>query len=249
MAPFRSMRPIVADGLGLALPLFRKEMRAGRITSLSERGVDADRGRHRLTFFSTHRRFRLVVDASGAIVQRSALDFGEAPLPNRCASPADEVRPSAPSWISVRIAIKFRRLLSYLLKHDLFGKLGTHFPDHALGPKRFRRRGGRASRRPVSSRQPRAAVAVETLATPRLPFRLHAIQRFAIRLGVRFSLPSPSAFALALSWPSPAFPPFSAPSAPPSPSGEVFRRAPRRASSCASFRRPRICSRSASDRL
>jgi hypothetical protein len=78
---------VVADGLGLALPVLRKEMRAGRITSLAERGVEADSGRHRLTFFSRHRRFRLVVDATGAIVQRSALDFGDAPLPESVRKP------------------------------------------------------------------------------------------------------------------------------------------------------------------
>ena len=33
---------IVAEGLGLAPPLLQEEMRAGRITSLAERGVDAD---------------------------------------------------------------------------------------------------------------------------------------------------------------------------------------------------------------
>ena len=73
---------IVAEGLGIALPAFRKQMRAGKITSLSERGTDADGGRHRLTFFSEHRRFRLVVDEGGTIIQRSAIDFGEAPLPS-----------------------------------------------------------------------------------------------------------------------------------------------------------------------
>ncbi|HKS20951.1 MAG TPA: DUF6522 family protein [Bradyrhizobium sp.] len=72
---------VIADGLGLALPQFRKQMQAGEITSLSERGTDADSGRHRLTFFTKHRRFRLVVDESGTILQRSALDFGEVPLP------------------------------------------------------------------------------------------------------------------------------------------------------------------------
>ena len=51
---------IVAEGLGLAPSLLQEEMRAGRITSLAERGVDADSGRHRLTFFSEHRRFRVV---------------------------------------------------------------------------------------------------------------------------------------------------------------------------------------------
>jgi hypothetical protein len=78
---------IVAEGLGLALPRFRQEMRAGRITSLSERGIDADAGRHRLTFFSEHRRFRVVVDAAGTILQRSALDFGDASLPKSVRKP------------------------------------------------------------------------------------------------------------------------------------------------------------------
>jgi hypothetical protein len=73
---------VVAEGLGLALPQFRKQMQAGNITSRSERGTDADNGRHRLTFFSDHRRFRLVVDEGGTIIQRSAIDFGDAPLPS-----------------------------------------------------------------------------------------------------------------------------------------------------------------------
>jgi hypothetical protein len=72
---------IVAEGLGIALRRLREGMRSGKITSLSERGVDADLGRHRLTFFSEHRRFRVVVDEQGAIIQRSALDFGDASLP------------------------------------------------------------------------------------------------------------------------------------------------------------------------
>jgi len=72
---------IVAEGLGLAPALLQEQMRAGRITSLAERGVDADSGRHRLTFFSEHRRFRVVVDQIGAIIQRSAVDFGDSLLP------------------------------------------------------------------------------------------------------------------------------------------------------------------------
>ena len=71
---------IVAEGLGLTPSLLQREMRAGRITSLAERGIDADSGRHRLTFFSEHRRFRVVVDDSGAILQRSSVDFGTSSL-------------------------------------------------------------------------------------------------------------------------------------------------------------------------
>jgi len=78
---------IVAEGLGLTPSLLRQEMRAGRITSLAERGMDADCGRHRLTFFSEHRRFRVVVDAAGAIIQRSAVDFGDARLPRSLRQP------------------------------------------------------------------------------------------------------------------------------------------------------------------
>jgi hypothetical protein len=78
---------LIAAGLGLALPQFREQMQAGKITSLSERGTEADLGRHRLTFFSEHRRFRLVVDDSGTILQRSALDFGDAPLPKSVRKP------------------------------------------------------------------------------------------------------------------------------------------------------------------
>jgi hypothetical protein len=62
-------------------------MRAGRITSLAERGIDVDAGRHRLTFFSEHRRFRVVVDETGAIVQRSAVDFGDSALPKSARMP------------------------------------------------------------------------------------------------------------------------------------------------------------------
>ena len=72
---------IVAEGLGLTPSRLQKAMRAGKVTSLAERGVDADVGRHRLTFFSEHRRFRVVVDETGAIIQRSAVDFGTSALP------------------------------------------------------------------------------------------------------------------------------------------------------------------------
>ena len=78
---------VIAEGLGIALPVLKQQMQAGEITSLSERGLDADLGRHRLTFFSKHRRFRVVVDDSGAILRRSALDFGASPLPGSVRKP------------------------------------------------------------------------------------------------------------------------------------------------------------------
>ncbi len=78
---------IVAEGLGIAVPLLQAEMRSGRITTLSERGIDADQGRHRLTFFSETKRLRLVIDEHGAIIQRATLDFGTAPMPRSVHKP------------------------------------------------------------------------------------------------------------------------------------------------------------------
>ena len=78
---------VVAEGLGIELPQLRTQMRAGKITSQSERGIDDDLGRYRLTFFSEHRRFRVVVDEGGAILQRSTLNFGNSPLPNSLRKP------------------------------------------------------------------------------------------------------------------------------------------------------------------
>ncbi len=78
---------VIAEGLGMTPSLLQEEMRAGKITTISERGVEADRGRHRLTFLSAHRRFRLVVDDDGTILQRSTLDFGGASLPRSAHKP------------------------------------------------------------------------------------------------------------------------------------------------------------------
>ena len=72
---------IVAEGLGIEPSLVQERMRDGKITSLCERGIDEDNGRYRLTFFSENRRCRLVVDERGNVVQRSAIDFSDRPLP------------------------------------------------------------------------------------------------------------------------------------------------------------------------
>jgi hypothetical protein len=46
-------------------------MRAGQITSQTERGTDADAGRWRLTLYHGARAVRLTVDESGLILHRS----------------------------------------------------------------------------------------------------------------------------------------------------------------------------------
>ncbi|HLH11083.1 MAG TPA: DUF6522 family protein [Methylovirgula sp.] len=65
---------IIAEGLGLSPARLQERMREGGITSLCERGIDADEGRYRLTFLSPGRSFRLVVDAQGNILERSRVD-------------------------------------------------------------------------------------------------------------------------------------------------------------------------------
>jgi Family of unknown function (DUF6522) len=72
---------IVAEGLGIVQGQLMERLRDRTVTSLCERGIDEDSGRYRLTFFSENRRLRLVVDQSGTIIQRSAIDFGVRPLP------------------------------------------------------------------------------------------------------------------------------------------------------------------------
>jgi hypothetical protein len=72
---------IVAQGLELEPSRVQAMMRKGEITSLCERGVNEDAGRYRLTFFHKSRRFRLIVDGTGTVIQRSSVDFGDRPLP------------------------------------------------------------------------------------------------------------------------------------------------------------------------
>ncbi len=78
---------VIAEGLGMTPSRLQEQMRAGKITTISERGVDADSGRRRLTFLSENRRFRLVVGEDGSILQRSTLDFGDASLPRSARRP------------------------------------------------------------------------------------------------------------------------------------------------------------------
>lgn len=70
---------VLADGLGLDEAAIAGLIRQGRLTSRFEKGVGADEGRSRLTFWIDGKRFRIVVDADGNIVQRFRTDFGGLP--------------------------------------------------------------------------------------------------------------------------------------------------------------------------
>lgn len=63
---------VIAEGFALAPAIVQRRMREGKLTSRCERGMDEDAGRYRLTFFYNQRRFHLVVDEAGRILERSA---------------------------------------------------------------------------------------------------------------------------------------------------------------------------------
>jgi NFU1 iron-sulfur cluster scaffold homolog, mitochondrial len=62
----------LAPKLGLQPDQFMALLRDGRIVQATERGTDEDAGTWRLTFTYAARRWRLVVDAEGAILQEGA---------------------------------------------------------------------------------------------------------------------------------------------------------------------------------
>ena len=79
---------IVAEGLQVSPSSLREGMRAGRITGFVERGTGADAGRHRLSFLSRDRRFRVVIDdTTGEIIQRSSIAFEGSSLPGSARRP------------------------------------------------------------------------------------------------------------------------------------------------------------------
>src|SRR6187200_3030525 len=72
---------VIAEALDLPPEVLMTMVRSGQITSLCERGVDADEGYYRQTFFHRSKRLRFVVDEGGQIIRRTTIDFGDRPLP------------------------------------------------------------------------------------------------------------------------------------------------------------------------
>ena len=72
---------VIAYGFELETPMVQSLMRSGELTSLCEKGESEDMGRYRLTFFYKNRRFQLVINSTGKILQRSVIDFGDRALP------------------------------------------------------------------------------------------------------------------------------------------------------------------------
>ena len=66
---------LVADGLRLNPDAVPAMIRDGAITCAFERGVDADEGKFRLTFWHGRQRFRIVVDRDGHVLKRLRIDY------------------------------------------------------------------------------------------------------------------------------------------------------------------------------
>jgi hypothetical protein len=64
----------IASGLKLTPEEVMQGFRDGAITSLCEKGLGEDAGRHRLTFRSSRWRLRLIVNAEGAILERRSAE-------------------------------------------------------------------------------------------------------------------------------------------------------------------------------
>ncbi|MDO9524541.1 MAG: DUF6522 family protein [Gemmobacter sp.] len=65
---------IIAQALGISAAQVQILMQSKVITSLCEKGVDADEGRWRLTFYYNDRAFRLTVDDKSQILGRARFD-------------------------------------------------------------------------------------------------------------------------------------------------------------------------------
>jgi len=72
---------LIGKALGIGPELVQAGLREGSITSLCERGIDEDAGSYRLSFYTRHRRLRLVVDEAGELLRASTVGSEDRPLP------------------------------------------------------------------------------------------------------------------------------------------------------------------------
>jgi len=71
---------VIGGPLGIAPQEVQAALREGTITSLCERGIEEDAGSYRLSFFTAHKRLRIIVDESGALIRRSTVSSPDRPL-------------------------------------------------------------------------------------------------------------------------------------------------------------------------
>lgn len=78
---FTIQATVIAEGFAIDPALVQRRMREGQITCRCERGLGQDVGHYRLTFFYDSRRFHLVVDEAGNLVERSPIVTDPARVP------------------------------------------------------------------------------------------------------------------------------------------------------------------------
>ena len=62
---------VIAAGLGIAPAQIQDLMQAGKISTLCERGTGEDQGWYRATFYYAGRRFRILIDRSGRMLEET----------------------------------------------------------------------------------------------------------------------------------------------------------------------------------
>jgi hypothetical protein len=78
---------VIGKDLNMDPSVGQNFIREGKITSRCERGIEEDEDRYRLTFFTKQRRFRLVIDSMGNVIQRSTINFSDRPFPASARKP------------------------------------------------------------------------------------------------------------------------------------------------------------------
>lgn len=74
-APDHAATPIeieasaIGDGLGIDPSQVQAQLRQGKISTLCERGIGEDQGRYRVTFYCGKRRFRILIDEMGNVIE------------------------------------------------------------------------------------------------------------------------------------------------------------------------------------
>lgn len=62
---------MIGRGLGIDPAKVQAQLQEGKISTLCERGIDEDEGHYRVTFYCGKRRFRILMDESGNILEKS----------------------------------------------------------------------------------------------------------------------------------------------------------------------------------
>jgi len=62
---------VIGGGLGIDPSQVQALLEEGKISTLCERGIGEDQGRYRVTFYCEKRRFRILMDESGNIIEES----------------------------------------------------------------------------------------------------------------------------------------------------------------------------------